>query len=108
MRKVLETMVARVPGGTAFQRGDRSPTPPVPAFFPPVSAAVVGRDGTIWLRGPEAGGRTVEWTVLTPDGEPRARVRLPAASQVRHAAHDHLWAVEHDADGVPFVVRYRF
>lgn len=78
----------------------------VPAHYPPVTRAVVGRDGTIWLRREAADPQSAEWLVLDSDGEPIGRVTLPARTTVAVAERDRFWGWELDDLDVPYVVRY--
>jgi hypothetical protein len=79
---------------------------PVPGFYPPVTDAVIGRDDTVWLRGPETLDSTIEWTVLNAQGGLLERVILPSAVTVRDARGGAVWGVVLDPDGLPVIVRY--
>lgn len=79
----------------------------VPPFRPPVTAAVVGRDGTVWLRREEGASDFVLWHVLNERGLIEASVRLPKKVYVHQASRSHFWGVTHDELDVPYVVRYR-
>ena len=78
----------------------------VPAHFPPVTRAVVGRDGTIWLRREGSDPQSAEWLVLDPGGEPIGRVTLPARTTVAVAERGRFWGWELDDLDVPYIVRY--
>jgi hypothetical protein len=79
----------------------------LPAFHPPVSRMVIGRDGSIWLRGEALGEQRVEWRVLSPEGEPVGTVDLPARLRVIFVQGDRLWGSDSDELDVPYIVRYR-
>lgn len=78
-----------------------------PRFLPPVTAVVVGRDGTIWLRREELGRPMAWWHVLDARGRLIARAWVPARISVRYADRTQLWAVELDKLDVPTLVRFR-
>ncbi|MEQ9570436.1 MAG: hypothetical protein RLN75_09630, partial [Longimicrobiales bacterium] len=78
-----------------------------PRSYPPVTSAVLGSDGSIWLRaGAGAGGR-VDWTVLSPSGDPVGLVNLPGALAILVARSDRVWGVQHSTMGVPYLRRLR-
>jgi hypothetical protein len=79
----------------------------IPEFHPPVSDVVVGRDGSVWLRGEDLGASTVEWRVLSPDGEPLGVVGLPVDLRIMLADQSRAWGTEYDELDVPYIVRYR-
>ena len=79
----------------------------LPAHYPPVEAALVGLDETVWLRmAAPHDVETVEWLVLDADGEPLARVTLPGRFQLRQARADRVWGWAVDALDVPYIYRY--
>lgn len=78
----------------------------LPDHLPPVSDAVLGRDGTIWLRREAQGGDAVDWLVLDYHGEPIGTVALPSRLTVMAADRDAVWGVEMDDLDVPYIVRY--
>ena len=78
----------------------------LPKFVPPVTVAVVGSDGTIWLRREDIGQPRVAWLVLDDKGRQLASLTLPRGSDIKAARRNSVWAVEHDADDVPLLVRY--
>lgn len=80
-----------------------------PAFYPPVNDAVLGRDGTIWVRSntPPVSGE-VPWHVFTADGRPNGAVLLPADRKVLQAEQSTVWGVRRDEDDVPLIERYRY
>lgn len=79
----------------------------LPPYFPPVSAVVAGRDGTIWLRREQAGGTVATWNVLDASGELLAVTTAPQHLQIYAADAEFAWGVEHDEMDIPYVVRYR-
>jgi len=77
-----------------------------PPAYPPFSSVIVGRDGSIWLRGRVTPtGRT--FTVLDPRGEMYGQLVLKADVKLAEADLSNIWTVEADADGIESVVRYR-
>jgi hypothetical protein len=78
----------------------------VPRNHPPVDAVVTGLDGTTWVRRAPVGAAAT-WMVFDDRGRHVAYVTAPAGAAVRAADRGFAWAVEKDADDVPFVVRYR-
>jgi hypothetical protein len=77
-----------------------------PRYHPPVSDMVVGRDGSVWLRGEDPGQSTVEWRILSADGEPYGVVRLPVGLWMILAERSTVWGTERDELDVPYIVRY--
>jgi hypothetical protein len=78
----------------------------LPAFYPPVSSAAVGRDGSTWLRrSPESGSS--RWIVMDRRGEVVSHVEGPTSLEIRNADGDVVWGVVQDELDVPYVVRYR-
>jgi hypothetical protein len=87
---------------TTFARGAMF----LPAYYPPVSTAVFGDDGMLWVQRETVPGRQEQWLVIDEEGTPVARAELPVGFQVM-AIHDGaLWGVTYGGV-VPFVVRYR-
>ena len=77
-----------------------------PQFLPPVTSGFAADDGTLWLRR-EQGRATVEYWILTPDGQLTATLSVPQSLTLTAARGAQLWGVEKDADDVPAVVRFR-
>ncbi len=77
-----------------------------PAFRTPITDAIAGDDGTLWLRWDDvtSAGR---YTVLDRDGRVRSEVNASSRTQVKWANGDVVWGVELDENDVPTVVRYR-
>lgn len=79
-----------------------------PAHLAPVEQAVIGRDGTIWLkRATDGTGATSELLMLSEAGELIGRARLPAREKLVAADRRRVWAIAADEDDVPFLVWYR-
>ena len=76
----------------------------IPEFYPPVSEAVVGRDGSLWLRREQVGGGG--WLVLNDRGMLVASVVGPATLEILNADGRTAWGVVHDDLDVPYLVRY--
>jgi len=79
----------------------------VPTYHPPVSALVIARDGTLWLRGEELGEPTVRWRILSAEGDPMGVVELPAGFRMMYADGLQVWGSEAGELDVPQIVRYR-
>lgn len=78
-----------------------------PRYLPPVSAAVVGRDGSVWLRREPIHGQPVQWTVLNANGRAIANVQAPAGLRIFEADADRVWGIARDELEVPYVMVYR-
>lgn len=79
----------------------------VPAHHPAVSSMIVGRDGTIWLAGPNDGASARDWMIIDSDGEALGSVTLPYRFQVQHAHGLVAWGMDLDELDVPYLVRFR-
>jgi hypothetical protein len=80
----------------------------LPEYHPPVTGALVGRDGTIWLRREMiASTDSVLWLVLDGAGNSLGEVQLSAGTRVAEADRLFVWGIETTSLGVPYVVRYR-
>ena len=78
----------------------------LPTNRPPVSAAIVAHDGTLWPRR-EAGQATVEYWVVSADGILIGSVPVAANVSIAAANGEHAWGIRSDTDGVPSIVRFR-
>jgi hypothetical protein len=78
----------------------------VPKHYAPVTAALVGVDGSLWLEQDDH-GVAVTYVVLNRDGARRFSVRLGRHQELLAASLDRVWISELDADDVPSLVRYR-
>jgi hypothetical protein len=78
-----------------------------PAFRPPVTALVVGKDSTVWVRRERIGSEDIAWDVLDWSGRPIGRLEAPLRLKVWQAQRGALWGTLADEDGVPYVIRYR-
>jgi hypothetical protein len=78
-----------------------------PGHRPPITSALIGQDGRLWLEWYAPEGSVGEWWVLDREGRPVGRIAPPRKMAAVAADEDALWAVETDALDVPFVVRYR-
>lgn len=78
----------------------------IPQFRPPVSQGFASEDGMLWIRR-EEGRATVDYWVMTRDGTLTASTTVPTALTLTAARGEQVWGEEKDADGVPFVVRFR-
>jgi hypothetical protein len=90
-----------------FDRGMLERAMPLPSHYPPVTGAVPGFDGSIWLRGVELPeSDSVSWTVLGSNGDPLFFTVVPKRLRLRAATATTVWGVLPDSLDVPFVVRY--
>ena len=80
---------------------------PLREYLPPVSLAVVRRDGSIWMRREDVSPDSWRWTVLSADGTARGTFALPRRATVHWTDGERIWVVELDDFDVPWVVRYR-
>lgn len=78
----------------------------VPEYYPPISAAALGMDGSIWLRSAHSETARIPWMIFDSEGQPLARVSLSTSFQPRAVKRDVAWGVSTDNQGVPYVVRY--
>jgi hypothetical protein len=78
-----------------------------PAHRPPVTDALLGNDGTVWLRREFSYGPDARWTVLDGEGRLAGEVSIPQSHTVRAADDRYVWTTITDETDVPFIVRYR-
>jgi hypothetical protein len=78
----------------------------IPPVYPPVERAIIGYDGSLWLR-LHAVGTNAPYLVLDASGEPIGRVAVPVSTEIIRANDAHVWALDTDAVGVQSVLRYR-
>jgi hypothetical protein len=78
-----------------------------PQFRPPVTDAIVGIDGSVWLKRESSYGPTARWTVIHPGGEIVGEVHVPSSHELRAADADYVWTTITDENDVPFIVRNR-
>jgi len=78
----------------------------IPEFRTPIASGFAAPDGSLWLKR-EDGSRTVDYTVIAPNGNLVATLTLPRNVTLRAVVGDTVWGVETDADDVPSIVRYR-
>jgi len=69
-----------------------------PRFLPVIIDAVIGRDGTMWLRKGPGGGSDAEWLVLSPAGRAVGTVKLPSSTRVLDVTSTAALGVSRDAD----------
>jgi hypothetical protein len=78
----------------------------IPPAYPPVERAIVGYEGSLWLR-LHAVGTNVPYLVLDASGEPIGRLTVPVSTEIVRADDAHVWTLETDAFDVQSVLRYR-
>ena len=80
----------------------------VPAFYPPIRSAMIGRDRTIWLEF-HTGSNQRSWMVLDRGGTAVATFSLPDNQMPAVCDYDakSIWVIESDEDGAESVLRLR-
>jgi hypothetical protein len=78
----------------------------LPAFHPPVSELLIGRDGSVWLKREQVSADGSDWLVLSPQGAIVGAVRTPPRLRVMAAEERRIWGMEQDDLDVPYLVRY--
>ena len=78
-----------------------------PPTYPPVTAAVLGEDGTVWLRGAVGDQGHIDWMVMGERGQIVGIVNLHGSLTILVATREMIWGVQYDATGVPFIRRLR-
>ena len=78
----------------------------VPTYLFPVATALVGRDGTIWIRR-EAFGAAATWELYDSEGNLVGRVKLPPDARVVEGSRERAWILAPDPDGVSQLSRIR-
>jgi hypothetical protein len=79
----------------------------IPAYAPPITEMIVGRDGSAWLRREDFRYSGLRWDVIDPSGALVAQIAMPKALRVVYADMTQVLGVELDADDVPWIARYR-
>jgi hypothetical protein len=78
-----------------------------PVYVTPVEQALVGRDGTLWLRYGSLPGEPAIWQAISFSGDLLGTIRLPPAARLVEADAQRIWITIQDEDGVPSVAWYR-
>lgn len=78
----------------------------LPAYHPPVSQLLLGRDGSMWLKREGHSADSVDWLVLSPQGEVVGTVTTPLTLSIQAAEMERVWGMETDELDVPYLVRY--
>jgi hypothetical protein len=79
----------------------------IPSHHPAVSMAVLGTDGTVWLkRESKRGQGGAVWTVLDRGGDVAGTVVLPVRLTVYIANATGVWGMDMDDLDVPYIVHY--
>jgi hypothetical protein len=76
-----------------------------PAHYPPFVGAVVGNDGTVWVRLRPEEGR-VKYLVLDATGNPIGQVQIPGNVLILNADRQRISAVETNNDGLRSLVDF--
>ncbi len=78
----------------------------LPSSRPPVSAAVLGAEGSTWLRMDQATAGSVTWVVLDVNGGINATVRVPRGLTILAVDGDVVWGMVRGDLDVPYIVGY--
>jgi hypothetical protein len=78
----------------------------LPAYHPPVSQLVIGRDGSIWLKREALSADSADWLVLSAQGAVVGTVTTPGNLSIQAAEAGRVWGMETDELDVPYLVRY--
>lgn len=107
-RRIFDWIFSRSDVRGLFERVTFERAMPLPSHFPPVTGAVPGFDGSIWLRGVELPeSDSVSRTVLGSNGDPLFFTVVPKRLRVLGGTATTVWGVLPDSLDVPFVIRYR-
>lgn len=79
----------------------------IPAFHPPISGIVAGRNGQLWLRREDLHKDSITWTVLGRGGQIAAQVRTRRGLRILMADEHYIWGTIHDELQVPYLHRFR-
>lgn len=80
---------------------------PLPDQLPPVTALLVGADGSVWLRREMLHPGPVRWDVLrSPDGAIQA-VHIDERVSLDFVSSTHVWGIRRDSLDVPSLCRFR-
>ena len=80
----------------------------IPAYRPPVTAVVAGRDGTTWLRRDvRVDSDCVVWMALDERGNAIGEIQLNTGIRILEADREFIWGTGTTSLGTPYVVRYR-
>jgi hypothetical protein len=77
-----------------------------PGFQVPVSLTFVDENNFIWLRRERSGDGRQRWNILDERGNVHGTVEMPANLGIAWSDGRTLWAVRHDENDVPFLVRF--
>lgn len=80
--------------------------PSLPAHYPPLTGAIMGSDGVVWL-GVRGDSGTTAWVRLNHDGKDGGRIVLPPKTRLVAADGRTLWAESLDDDDIPSLVKFR-
>jgi hypothetical protein len=79
---------------------------PRPVYYPPLQSVQVARDGSL-LMVFHSDSDDRQLLLLSPDGTPRATIRIPKDVEIRQVEGDLMWGIERNNDGIESIVRYR-
>ena len=78
-----------------------------PEFQAPIYTAFAANDGSLWMRREENLSPRHRWIVVEPNGTVRGVVEIPRSAVPVWARGELAYAIDSDADGIPWLVRYR-
>lgn len=78
----------------------------VPDHLPAASHALVGRDGSVWVRLVDRDPDSATWLSLSSGGDLLGLVELPERFTPLYALEDELWGKDFDELDVPYIVKY--
>lgn len=78
----------------------------VPKYLPTVSQALIGVDGTVWLRREDDDKLTARWTRIAADGVLSGDVLLPREFSPAFSRSDVLLGTSSSSEGVPRIERF--
>ncbi len=77
-----------------------------PGFVPPVHAALIDREGRVWLETRYGEDGRTRWDVYSREGRQIARVSLPSVLDVQHVVGGCVWGLERDDLDIQYIVQY--
>lgn len=77
-----------------------------PSYTPPVSALLLGSDGSVWIERETVGMSQVRWDILGRDLASLGQIQLPKDLEPKVVSRSALWAVKKDSLDVPHVLHF--
>lgn len=79
----------------------------IPPIWPPVIGLIVGKDGTLWLRQPQAPSPIARFWRIDAAGNQLPSVAVPSRLRILQVTADRIWAAAEDAEENPIVEVHR-